>query len=162
MTQSDIKLLEAAEGWIGLGKWQEANEELECISPEMRSHPDVLDVRWQVYAFSEKWEMALEIASSLCAKTPDYPHGPVRLAFTLEHLNLTEEARDVLLVVVSKFPDTYPIHYSLARLFCKLGKLSEAKKWLKQAFKIADGTELQEIARQDGDLEPIWRKFGEI
>jgi len=40
----------AAVGWLGPGNWQEANEELEKITPAMRSHPDVLEVWWQIYA----------------------------------------------------------------------------------------------------------------
>jgi len=36
---SDQRQLDAAEGWLELGNWLEANEELERISPEMRGHP---------------------------------------------------------------------------------------------------------------------------
>jgi hypothetical protein len=42
---SDQRQLEAAEGWLELGNWYEANEELERISPEKRAHPFVLRVR---------------------------------------------------------------------------------------------------------------------
>jgi hypothetical protein len=36
--------LEAAEGWLELGNHLEANEELENITPQMRVHPDVLEM----------------------------------------------------------------------------------------------------------------------
>ena len=42
--------LKAAEGWLELGNQPEANEELEKIAPELRVHPDVLEIRWQIYA----------------------------------------------------------------------------------------------------------------
>jgi hypothetical protein len=46
----DLMHPNAAVGWLGPGNWQEANEELEKITPAMRSHPDVLEVWWQIYA----------------------------------------------------------------------------------------------------------------
>src|ERR1039458_8915528 len=55
----DRRYLEAAEGWLGLGNFLEANEELECITPQMRAHPDVLCMRWNVYAQAKKWKMAV-------------------------------------------------------------------------------------------------------
>src|ERR1017187_3279090 len=41
----DSHHLSAAIGWLGLGNWREANEELEKITSELRGHPDVLEVR---------------------------------------------------------------------------------------------------------------------
>jgi ABC-type phosphate/phosphonate transport system ATPase subunit len=38
--------LEAAAGWIQLGDYDSANEELENIRAEWRAHPDVLELRW--------------------------------------------------------------------------------------------------------------------
>ena len=40
--------LEAAEGWIGLGDYGSADDELEQISPATRLHPDVLQLRWRI------------------------------------------------------------------------------------------------------------------
>ena len=42
--------VEAAQGWLALGDWSEANEELERVRPEFRAHPDVLAVRWKIFA----------------------------------------------------------------------------------------------------------------
>ena len=47
--------LEAAKGWLDLGDHVLANGELEKITPNLRAHPDVLDVPWQIYAKAEKW-----------------------------------------------------------------------------------------------------------
>jgi uncharacterized protein HemY len=62
---NDKRHLEAAEGWLGLGNYLEANEELERITPELRAHPDVLTLRYEVYAKGKKWEVAAEIAQAL-------------------------------------------------------------------------------------------------
>jgi hypothetical protein len=40
--------LSAAIGWVGLGDWREANDELEKITQDLRSHPEVLEVRWLI------------------------------------------------------------------------------------------------------------------
>ncbi len=42
--------LETADGWLELGNHVEANVELEKIAPQFRAHPEVLKVRWQIYA----------------------------------------------------------------------------------------------------------------
>jgi hypothetical protein len=42
----DALHFQAAGGWLELGNWREANEELENITPALRAHPDVLAVRW--------------------------------------------------------------------------------------------------------------------
>lgn len=44
----EAKHLEAAEGWLELGNYLEANQELEKITPQYRAHLDDLDMRWQV------------------------------------------------------------------------------------------------------------------
>jgi hypothetical protein len=56
--------LNASIGWLGLGNHLEANEELEQITPQMRVHPDVLEVRWQICAKEKKWEACVDIAAS--------------------------------------------------------------------------------------------------
>jgi len=48
-TDSDLQHLKAAQGWIELGAWDVANDELENITPELRAHPDVLKLRFGVY-----------------------------------------------------------------------------------------------------------------
>ena len=42
--------LEAAAGWIELEDYDSANEELENIRADWREHPDILDLRWLIYA----------------------------------------------------------------------------------------------------------------
>jgi hypothetical protein len=56
---------QAANGWLELRNWLETNEELENITPALRAHPDVLAVRWQIYARAEKWEACVDIAEAV-------------------------------------------------------------------------------------------------
>ncbi len=65
--QSDRFHLEAAQGWVELGEWREANEELDRITPQLRVHPDVLCVRWMVCFKADNLELAAEIERVLVA-----------------------------------------------------------------------------------------------
>ena len=61
----DSHHLEAAQGWLELGNHAEADAELDSIASSLRAHPDVLNVRWGIYAAARKWEAALDIAAAL-------------------------------------------------------------------------------------------------
>ena len=50
----DSHHLEAAKGWLELGNPEEAFEELGLIEPQLRGHPDVLELCWRIYATAGK------------------------------------------------------------------------------------------------------------
>jgi uncharacterized protein HemY len=79
----DIYQLQAAIGWLELGRHIEANEELEKITARLRAHPDVLKVRWRVYAMAKRWDACLEIARALTEMEPDKPGGWIEYAQSL-------------------------------------------------------------------------------
>src|SRR5581483_10790195 len=101
---SDQRQLDAAEGWLGLGDWKQANEELEQITPRMRAHPLVLRVRWGIYEKAKKWDAALEVTRIIAKDQPKNSWGWIHWAYTLHEMKRTGEARDVLLAVVDRFP----------------------------------------------------------
>lgn len=78
------RLVEAARGWLGLGDWLAANEELEEIEAEWRAHPEVLAVRSRVYAAAGKYDEAVMIAAAGLKFLP--PEGK---AEALYHLDVT-------------------------------------------------------------------------
>ena len=75
----DTMHLEAAVGWIQLGDYDLANDELENIRAEWRSHPDVLDLRWLIYSHDEQWGACLDVASAIVKM------APLRLGWLGEH-----------------------------------------------------------------------------
>ena len=123
--------LEAAQGWLGLGNHTEAGAELEKISPGMKGHQDVLNVRWGICAAARQWEAALEIASAIIRLAPEDPLGWVHRSYALHELKRTAEARDNLLRIVDKHPDSPTIRYNLACYECQLGRLA----WRKSGWK---------------------------
>ena len=157
----DSHHLQSAQGWLELGNYAEANEELEKIAAPNRAHPDVLQMRWGIYAHARKWEACLEIATTLTKLTPDRRFGWVHLALSLHNLNRTAEARQVLLSVLDKFEPNSTIPYYLARYCSRLGLLGEARDWLQTAFRHAvDGEEearLKLRALEEPDLVPMWK-----
>ena len=162
---ADQHCLNAAQGWLDLGNHVEANEELERIEAKNRAHPNVLQVRWRIYAKAEKWDACLEIARTLTNMTPDRRFGWVHLAMTLRKLDRCTEAKAVLLSVLDRFEANTTFPYYLACYCASLGQTSEAKGWLERAFAQATGNEerkrLKLRALQDPDLEPLWRDIGQ-
>jgi len=155
LDRSDKVHLDAAQGWLGLGDHIQANEELEKITPQLRAHPDVLRVRWRVYAQAKKWGACCEIGRTLTELEPDKPGGWNDHAQSLHRLDRTEEAYDLLASAASRFPDQPTIFYHLAVYGCHLRKLSEAWNWLKRAFEIGDAKQIKLKALHDSDLEPL-------
>jgi hypothetical protein len=84
--------LTAAQGWLELGNHEEAFEELEQIDATLRGHPDVLEVRWGIYASIEKWDYCLEIGSSMVRLDPARFTGWINRSFALHCLKRTKEA----------------------------------------------------------------------
>ena len=99
--------LQAAEGWLGLGDWQEANEELEKISPQNRAHPDVLEVRWQVYAAAKRWQECVEIAEGCIKIAPGRSQAWINRSYALHELKRTGAAFDLLLSAAKRFPKVW-------------------------------------------------------
>ena len=153
--------LQAAEGWVGLGDYNSATEELDRISAANRDDPDVLQLRWRIYAHAKRWDACLEIATALTDKKPKRRFGWIHRAHTLDKLGRTQEAKDLLLSVVNDFESNSTIPYHLAQFCARLGQTDQAKQWLGKALLAADGIEevekLRKRAMEDPDLEPLRR-----
>lgn len=156
----DRHQVRAAQGWLELGNHLEANEELEKITPQFRSHPDVLKVRCQIYTAAKKWEAVCDISSALTKLVPDDPLGWLEGSEALHQLDRTAEARDTLLQVMEKFPSEVMIRYNLARYEARLGTLQPAGDHLSQAFVLSQSPKIKLKALEEPDFEPLWREHG--
>lgn len=65
------KHLEAARGFVELGMFMDANEELENIDPEVRHLPETLAVRLEIYRSLQRWELMQAVAKKLNHWDPD-------------------------------------------------------------------------------------------
>jgi len=152
----------AAQGWLGLGDHISANEELEQLPPELRVHPAVLELRWQIYAKAERWDAGVDIGYALVSLSPECVVGWIDRSFALHELKRTEEAADLLLPALNCFSRNWLIRYNLACYACQLGNNDEAWHWLEEAFELGDSKEVKQMALDDPDLERFWAEIGEM
>ena len=155
----DSFFIEATVGWVELGNPREALQELAQVSPENMSHPQVLELKWQILARLENWEHSLPVAQAFCDVAPSLEQGWLHQAVSLYRLKRTEEAWNLLLPMAQKFPRSWVIPYDLACYACQLGKVDEARVWLKKAFAQGEAKEVKVLALADPDLRVLW---GEI
>lgn len=149
--------LRAAEGWHELGVPAEAAVELARISSAQQRHPDVLEVRWVLLAYEQRWDEALAIARELLAAAPGRSSGWLHQAYALRRVTGggLQAAWGALLPAATKFPRQPLICFNLACYACQLGNREEAIGWLKRALKIGDREEIIGMALVDSDLEPM-------
>src|SRR6188768_2659131 len=79
----DLHLLQAAQGWMGLGLLSDALAELEQISSENRRHPAVLELRWIIYIQQENWDAALAAATELVVEAPESANSWLHRSYAL-------------------------------------------------------------------------------
>jgi tetratricopeptide (TPR) repeat protein len=156
----DRQHIEAAEGWLDLGDWQSANDELEQLQPQSRAEPEVLALRYDVYCRANKWVWALEVAQAFTELRPDCDLGWIYAADALHALKRNEEARALLLIAVAKFPGTCRIHYNLACCSVQLGRLDEAYTHIERAINL--DPKAKTMALEDNDLDPILAQIAGI
>lgn len=154
--------LNAAEGWLGLGNATEAECELQKLSPEAETHPEVLRVRYHFHQLKKQWEPAAEAAQLLCQVVPESPFGWIHLAYALHELKRTREAYQVLLPVADRFPEEYVIPYNLACYCCQMGNVAEARAWLHKASALGGRETIRQMARTDPDLQGMRAEIQEM
>jgi len=168
----DTLHLQAAQGWIELGNHIEANAELENITASLRSHPDVLEVRWGIYYAAKEWEMCAEIGAALVRLAPGRPSSWRHLAASSHFMKHTRTAYSLLLPALELFPEDWSVQYDMACYECVLGDLPAARDRLKKTFELAErhgeGTKAADVrsiklmALSDPDFEQLWKEIGKI
>lgn len=157
----DAHHLSAAEGWLMLGDHISANEELEKLPPELRVHPDVLQLRWSIYAKARQWQACLDIGTAILKMEPGSEVGWIRTAQAFHGLKDYQSALASLAPALEKFPTSAFVKYDLACYHCLLGRMMEARDLLVNAFKIG-GQTLKLHALNDPDLTVFWQKIGSL
>ena len=154
----------AAVGWLGLGNWLEAAEELKNIDPELASHPDVLAVRCDILGKAGHWELAAETALAWTNKSPGDRGAWIAQAYAVRRkpgggISL---AKDILAAAQQRFPYEPLIAYNLACYECQLGNLDQARSWLRQSYKLGDASHFKQMSLQDPDLEPLRSEIAQM
>ena len=155
--------LNAATGWLMLGNAAEARREFEQLGPTARTHPDVLDFQWRIFAHEKRWEEAVDVAQCLVDQCPKHADAWVHRSFALHDLRRTQEAFDLLLPAAKSFPKETTIPYNLACYASQLGDLPAARKWFRRVLTRGKSPEEKRhrlaAALEDADLQPLWPEF---
>lgn len=154
----DGHYLSAAAGWLGLGNAEEAQHELDHITPQMWTHPDVMRVRVEIYSKQQKWDRAAETVKVLRDASPGEAQLWLTLAYATRRMagGSVESAKQILLDAYQRFPKEPVISYNLACYECVLGELPAARDWLARACAVGDRRVIRVMALSDSDLEPMW------
>lgn len=153
MTSSEQRL-QAAQGYIQLGMFQDAWDELEALPPEFMADDMVSELRVSIYQALEKWEPARILAESLAKRSPENVGWWILWAYALRREKSVEDAKTVLMEAAAIHPNEALIPYNLACYSCVLGNLEASQKLLNMAF--AMDPNLQRIALDDPDLDPLF------
>ncbi len=158
---TDAIRLRAAVGWMELGDFVSANDELDEISPKMRVNPCVLFVRCQICIKAEKWDMAAELSDTLTKLLPDNAEIWVNLAYATRRKTGggIPQAREILLAAEPKFPREYIFPYNLACYCSQMREFPDAERWLKKAMAIKPD-KVKQMAIEDEDFKPLWDSMG--
>ena len=147
----------AAQGWIELGLFADAVDELESIKPRNRKNADVLTVRWAACSGAKKWEEAIELAQTLVEIAPDRFDGWWMKSYALHEMKRTQEAYENLAAVIPKFSREHTAHYNVACYLVQLKRVDDAREYLKVAFALEP--KMRQGALEDPDLEPLWAEI---
>jgi tetratricopeptide (TPR) repeat protein len=160
----DTHHLSAAIGWMELGNCTEALVELAKVAPTLSAHPHVLEVRWAIYAAAKNWAEALEAANLLLQSDSSRVVGWLHRAYALRRApgGSIKSAWDALLPAVDRFPTEATIPYNLACYAAQMGQLDEARRWLRRAVVVGEGTTIKRMALADSDLEPLWKEVKDL
>ncbi len=148
--------LSAAEGWLELGNSREALAELERITVAQQNRLEVLGTRWSITADLKLWDECVGIATRIVELAPKNVFGWIHRSYALHEMKRTQEARDLLLPAVRRFPKNETIPYNLACYECQLGNEAGARQWLKRAMVRSDPEGIRQQALEDPDLQSLW------
>lgn len=146
--------LKSSLGYITLGLYQEAWDELESLPPEFRATDEVIGLRIEIYQLLGKWQSARALAESMAKRSPENPTWWIAWANSQRHETCTLEGRWVLYQAIQIHPASAAVLYSLACFSCSLGETKKAQKLLAKA--IAIDPKLTAKALDEPDLEAIF------
>ena len=151
----DTVHLEAAAGWIELGDYDSANEELENIREEWRVYPDVLELRWLIYSHHEQWDACLDITSAIVKMAPDRVWGWIHKAYAQRRATggSIEKSKRILEEAAKLFPNHDMIQYNLACYCAQLGQLDAAEEHLDKSYELGDAEQIKLMVIHDEDLK---------
>lgn len=149
-TNGNPEPLETARGYLALGMFQEADEELGKITGNPGNLADIMRLQAVVYERGESWEKMKDVARSLVTRWPEEAAHWIALGWATCRAGSLPEASDVLRRSLSHHPSEAVIHYNLACYAAQSGIFDEARTRLKDAIRL--NPLMRQLALDDPDL----------
>lgn len=159
---STAKRISYALGYLGLGKINEASDELESIEGEDRHSIPVMLARIELYMEAKDWELLVAVAKGVAKADPKQERAWIAWAYGQRRHTSLPEAKVVLLEAEKHHGKTCALlHFNLACYECQLGDIEAAKTRLRQACKLG-GKQFKAMALDDEDLKTMWEQIAEM
>jgi len=149
----DQKRLLAAEGFLQLGMFLDAIDELEALPKNLTNSIQVLALWIEAYQGLKKWGEMQAVAHRLAEVAPENVQWAISWAYATRRAESIPAAREILLEAMARHPKEPLIYYNLACYDCQLGELSSARGFLERALKMAPN--FRRMALEDDDLRPL-------
>ena len=156
LSHYETRHLQAAEGWLELGLYEDAIRELEQLQPPADQCPQALLLKTAAFYAASKWQLCLDAALQLIQAEPELGTAYVNASIALYRLHRTQDAWNLLHPVLEKLNATWLIPYNLACYAAQLGQPEEAFRMYALALGRGEAALVKEQALRDPDLKPIW------
>ena len=134
-----------------LEMFDDAEAELEQMSPGLRTHYEVLVIRLCIAQGLKNWPALRSAALQLMAEQPDNAQWPISLAYATRRCESIEAAREILMVALQDHPDEAIIPYNIACYDCQTGNYDSAIRFLERA--VQTSPKVKQMAMEDEDLK---------
>jgi hypothetical protein len=131
-----VSTLQRSEGYCDLGMWREAQNELETLSPTVRSHPDVIWRELKILVGQKLWLRAARVGLSLCASWPERAAFFLETTFVLEQAGEISEGLSLLRSAPAHVWNHAEAWYSLACINARMAEVEASRMALGRCFEI--------------------------
>ena len=154
---SDIhSILLATQGWLELGNYVEAYNEIEKLPHDQRTSPDVLKLRCRIYRQAKKWEYLSVLARSCYNRCSEESQFLIDWGWADYKRGRKERAAVILLNESDRFPGSAELAFDLAIVLASLNR-TKARDWLVRAFRRSpDRDKIRLKALNQPELEKFW------
>ena len=157
LREADERRLDAAQGWITLGVFDEAEDELDNISDDSQDHALVLLARQQVAVHKNSWEEVIEWAETIEECWGAIPASIGAKAHALLQLGQLEEAMRCALPLVRTHPTEFYFKIPLFWGLLSKRKYAEATQVLRDMMALPEAEEYTEVIQ---DCRTVIKGFG--
>lgn len=152
--RDEVRHLVAAEGYIALGLYGEADEELRQVDPWHLTRTPTLLLKLCVHAGLHQWDLVQDIAATMATYDAQNPCWFVWLATAVSRIRSITAARKILLEALELHPDSANIHYNLSCYEKQLRHVRRAAHHRARAIELEPRYEA--MAKEAQDHELLW------